>query len=35
VLFGVYVAAIMWSGLALRFPGVLSAVFSPTQIRSR
>jgi DoxX-like family len=32
VLFGVYVAAIMWAGLALRFPGVLSALLSPAQV---
>jgi hypothetical protein len=32
VMFGVYVAAIMWAGLALRFPGVLSALLSPAQV---
>lgn len=31
VLFGVYVAAIMWAGLVLRYPAVLSAVMVPTQ----
>jgi hypothetical protein len=35
VLFGAYVAAIMWAGIALRFPGVLSEVLSPAQSRSR
>ena len=34
VLFGAYVAAIMWVGLALRFPGLLSAVLSPRRMRS-
>jgi hypothetical protein len=29
VLFGVYVAAIMWAGLVLRFPAVLSAIAAP------
>jgi hypothetical protein len=29
VLFGVYVAAIMWAGLVLRFPAVLSAITAP------
>jgi hypothetical protein len=29
VLFGVYVAVIMWAGLALRFPAVLSVIASP------
>ncbi|HEX3142270.1 MAG TPA: DoxX family protein [Rhizobacter sp.] len=31
VLFGAYVAAIMWAGLVLRFPAVLSHVMAPTQ----
>lgn len=31
VLFGVYVAAIMWLGLALRFPAVVSAIAAPTR----
>ena len=31
VLFGVYVAAIMWAGLVLRFPALLSAVIAPAQ----
>lgn len=31
VLFGVYVAAIMWAGLALRFPTLLSAVTAPAR----
>jgi hypothetical protein len=29
VLFGVYVAAIMWSGLVLRYPALRTAVLSP------
>jgi hypothetical protein len=33
VLFGIYVAAIMWAGVALRFPAFLSAVFMPRQTR--
>lgn len=33
VLFGVYVAAIMWAGLALRFPAVLSVIAAPTRHR--
>jgi hypothetical protein len=35
VLFGAYVATIMWAGLALRFPGVLSMLFAPAQVRPR
>lgn len=35
VLFGVYVAAIMWAGLVLRFPAVLSAFSTPGQARPR
>ena len=31
VLFGAYVAAIMWAGLVLRFPAVLSAITAPTR----
>ena len=31
VLFGVYVAAIMWAGLVLRFPAVQAAVAEPTR----
>ena len=31
VLFGVYVAAIMWAGLVLRLPALLSTVMAPTQ----
>jgi hypothetical protein len=31
VLFGVYVAAIMWAGLVLRFPAVQAAVAAPTR----
>lgn len=31
VLFGVYVAAIMWAGLVLRFPAVLSAMTAPAR----
>jgi hypothetical protein len=31
VLFGVYVAAVMWSGLVLRYPAVLGAILSPTR----
>jgi len=31
VLFGAYVAAIMWAGLVLRFPAVLSAIVAPTR----
>jgi hypothetical protein len=34
-LFGVYVAAIMWSGIALRFPAFLSALLTPGPTRSR
>jgi DoxX-like family len=33
VLFGVYVAAVMWAGLALRFPAVLSALMGPARVR--
>ena len=33
VLFGVYVAAIMWAGLVLRFPAVLSAITAPARPR--
>lgn len=29
VLFGVYVAAVMWGGLALRYPGVFLAALRP------
>ncbi len=29
VLFGVYVAAIMWGGLALRYPGVFQSALRP------
>lgn len=35
VLFGAYVATIMWAGLALRFPAVLAALLSPAQLRPR
>ena len=31
VLFGVYVAAVMWAGLALRYPAVFSAVAAATR----
>jgi hypothetical protein len=31
VLFGVYVAAIMWGGLVLRFPAVLAAIIAPAR----
>lgn len=34
VLFGVYVAAIMWSGLVLRYPALLEAVVAPTRSRA-
>jgi len=34
VLFGVYVAAIMWSGLMLRYPALRTAVLSPPRWRS-
>ena len=33
VLFGVYVAAIMWAGLVLRFPAVLSSIAAPARRR--
>jgi hypothetical protein len=33
VLFGVYVGAIMWAGLVLRFPALSSVIFAPTQDR--
>ena len=33
VLFGVYVAAIMWSGLVLRYPALLAAIAAPKQNR--
>lgn len=33
VLFGVYVAAIMWAGLVLRFPELLSAITAPARRR--
>ncbi len=33
VLFGVYVAAIMWAGLVLRFPAVLSSITAPAARR--
>jgi len=35
VLFGVYVAAIMWSGLVLRYPALLVAVAAPTRNRRK
>jgi hypothetical protein len=35
ILFGVYVAAIMWTGLVLRFPALLSAVLQSNQTRPR
>lgn len=35
VLFGAYVAAIMWAGLALRFPEVVSTLLSPAKARFR
>lgn len=31
VLFGVYVAAIMWAGLAMRFPALFSIVMAPAR----
>jgi hypothetical protein len=31
VLFGVYIAAIMWTGLVLRFPALLPAILAPTR----
>ena len=34
VLFGVYVAAIMWSGLVLRYPALLAAVIAPMRSRT-
>jgi len=34
VLFGVYVAMIMWAGLVLRFPALQTALFSPLQRRN-
>ena len=34
VLFGVYVATIMWSGLMLRYPALRTAVLSPPRWRS-
>ena len=33
VLFGVYVALIMWSGLVLRYPALLAVVVAPTPNR--
>jgi len=33
VLFGVYVAAIMWSGLVLRYPALRTVVLSPHESR--
>ena len=33
VLFGVYVAAIRWAGLVLRFPELLSAITAPARRR--
>jgi hypothetical protein len=33
VLFGVYVAMIMWAGLVLRYPALQAAIFSPLQRR--
>jgi hypothetical protein len=33
VLFGAYVAAIMWCGLLLRYPALLAAVVAPTRRR--
>ena len=33
VLFGAYVAAIMWAGLGLRFPAVLSVITAPTRYK--
>ena len=35
VLFGAYVAAIMWAGLVLRFPAVLGVIRAPTGDRER
>lgn len=35
VMFGVYVAAIMWAGLALRYPGLLAQIIAPTRGRAR
>jgi hypothetical protein len=35
VLFGVYVAAIMWAGLVLRYPGLLAQIVAPTRGRAR
>lgn len=34
VLFGVYVAAIMWTGLVLRYPALRTVVLSPPRIRA-
>ena len=34
VLFGVYVAMIMWAGLVLRYPALQTALFSPLQRRN-
>ena len=33
VLFGVYVAMIMWAGLVLRYPALQAAIFSPLRRR--
>jgi hypothetical protein len=35
IFFGVYVAAIMWAGVVLRYPGFLSALLMPGQSRLR
>ena len=34
VLFGVYIATIMWAGLVLRYPALQTALFSPLQRRN-
>jgi len=33
VLFGAYVAAVMWCGLVLRYPNLLAAIAAPSQRR--
>lgn len=35
VLFGAYVAAVMWGGLALRFPALLQAIMAPARSGQR
>lgn len=32
ILFGTYVAAIMWAGLVLRFPAALSVILAPSRL---